>query len=71
MMGPRTRAALIDYQKSEGLTPTGRWDDDTRARLGVTARTVPDQTAVSASPADPKGERPDSDTPVPSKRNAP
>lgn len=69
--GPRTRAALIDYQKKEGLTPTGRWDDDTKARLGMGTAAAPDQTAVSASPADPRGEKPDKDTPPPTKRNAP
>ena len=34
-MGPRTRAALADYQKAEGLKVTGRLDDDTRAKLGM------------------------------------
>jgi peptidoglycan hydrolase-like protein with peptidoglycan-binding domain len=34
-MGPRTRAAVSDYQKAEGLTVTGRLDDGTRARLGM------------------------------------
>ena len=34
-MGRRTRAALADYQKAEGLTVTGRLDGDTRAKLGM------------------------------------
>jgi peptidoglycan hydrolase-like protein with peptidoglycan-binding domain len=34
-MGPRTRAALEDYQKAEGLKQTGRLDDETRAKLGM------------------------------------
>jgi peptidoglycan hydrolase-like protein with peptidoglycan-binding domain len=34
-MGRRTRAALSDYQKGEGLKVTGRLDDDTRAKLGM------------------------------------
>lgn len=34
-MGRRTRAALADYQKAEGLKVTGRLDDDTRAKLGI------------------------------------
>ena len=34
-MGPRTRGALSDYQKAEGLTVTGRLDGDTRAKLGM------------------------------------
>jgi peptidoglycan hydrolase-like protein with peptidoglycan-binding domain len=34
-MGRRTRAALADYQKAEGLKVTGRLDDDTRTKLGI------------------------------------
>jgi peptidoglycan hydrolase-like protein with peptidoglycan-binding domain len=34
-MGRRTRAALSEYQKGEGLKVTGRLDDDTRAKLGM------------------------------------
>lgn len=34
-MGRRTRAALADYQKAEGLKVTGRLDEDTRAKLGM------------------------------------
>jgi peptidoglycan hydrolase-like protein with peptidoglycan-binding domain len=34
-MGPRTRAAVADYQKAEGLKQTGRLDDETRAKLGI------------------------------------
>ena len=34
-MGPRTRSAVSDYQKAEGLKQTGRLDDETRAKLGV------------------------------------
>jgi peptidoglycan hydrolase-like protein with peptidoglycan-binding domain len=34
-MGPHTRAAVSDYQKTEGLKVTGRLDDDTRSRLGI------------------------------------
>ena len=57
-MGPRTRAALRDYQKKEGLTATGRLDDQTSAKLGVrTSAAKPDtmtpSTAPSASPATP------------------
>ena len=71
VIGPRTHAALLDYQKKENLTPNGRWDDDTKSRLGVTAMTAPDKTAVSASPADPRGEKPAATTPPPTRRNAP
>jgi hypothetical protein len=46
--GPRTRAALMDYQKKEGLTPTGRWDDQTAAKLGVrTSATTTSDPAAS------------------------
>src|ERR1051326_6638933 len=34
-MGSRTRAAVSDYQKAEGLKQTGRLDDETRAKLGM------------------------------------
>ena len=34
-MGPRTRGALSDFQKAEGLTVTGQLDDATRAKLGM------------------------------------
>jgi hypothetical protein len=34
-MGPRTRAALRNFQKAEGLRATGRLDADTRSKLGV------------------------------------
>lgn len=34
-VGPRTRGALSDYQKAEGLKVTGRLDDETRAKLGM------------------------------------
>jgi peptidoglycan hydrolase-like protein with peptidoglycan-binding domain len=71
IIGPRTRAALADYQRREGLTPSGNWDDDTKSRLGTTAMAVPDKTAVSASPADPRGEKPSVNTPPPTKRQTP
>ncbi len=45
VMGPRTRAALMEYQRKEGLTPTGRWDDETAMKLGM--RT----SATSSDPA--------------------
>ena len=34
-MGPRTRAAIRNFQKAEGLRATGRLDADTRSKLGV------------------------------------
>ena len=41
VMGPRTRAALMDYQRKEGLTPTGRWDDETAMKLGMRTSAAP------------------------------
>jgi hypothetical protein len=71
IVGPRTRAALADYQRKEGLTPSGNWDDDTKSRLGVTAMTAPDKTTMSTTPADPRGEKPSVNNPPPSKRQSP
>ncbi|MGH7396991.1 MAG: peptidoglycan-binding domain-containing protein [Candidatus Rokuibacteriota bacterium] len=34
-MGPRTSAALRDFQKAEGLQATGRVDAETRGKLGI------------------------------------
>jgi pentapeptide MXKDX repeat protein len=45
VMGPKTRAALKDFQKKEGMKDTGRLDRDTLSKLGVDTRTG------SASPA--------------------
>jgi len=54
--GPRTSAAVREYQKKEGLTVTGRYDDETMGRMSGTGtvRTGSDGTAPaspSASPA--------------------
>ena len=54
--GPRTSAAVREYQAKEGLTVTGRLDDDTMGHLNGTGtvRTGSDGTAPaspSASPA--------------------
>lgn len=53
MMGPKTKAALRDYQKKEGLKETGRLDAETMAKLGVEAKTsagAPDTGSPAASP---------------------
>jgi peptidoglycan hydrolase-like protein with peptidoglycan-binding domain len=34
-MGPRTTAALREFQQAEGLRVTGRLDAGTRSRLGI------------------------------------
>lgn len=39
VMGPRTAAALMAYQKSENLPTTGTMDGDTGAKLGVKVST--------------------------------
>src|SRR5216117_3050723 len=43
VMGPRTSAAVLDYQTKEGLTASGQLDDATMDKLGV-------RGASSASP---------------------
>ncbi len=48
-LGPRTRAALREFQKKEGLRVTGRPDAPTLARLGVGAPS----SGTSARPAVP------------------
>ena len=52
-MGPRTSAALKDYQKAEGMKVTGRLDTETSAKLGVSGKTSATETTPSASPAAP------------------
>ena len=44
VMGPRTSAALRDYQTKQGLTASGQLDDATMDKLGV-------RSATSASPS--------------------
>jgi peptidoglycan hydrolase-like protein with peptidoglycan-binding domain len=46
--GPRTTAAVRDYQKAEGLKVTGQMDADTRAKLMASGSAT---TTPSASPA--------------------
>jgi peptidoglycan hydrolase-like protein with peptidoglycan-binding domain len=47
-MGPKTQAALRDYQQKEGLKATGRLDTETASKLGVQAKA---DTSSSGSPA--------------------
>ena len=52
LMGPRTHAAISDFQKKEGLKVTGRLDSDTKMHLTGTAATSSTTTPTpSASPA--------------------
>jgi len=48
VMGPKTRQALKDFQKAEGIKETGRLDAETMAKLGVEGRTG---AKVGSSPA--------------------
>jgi peptidoglycan hydrolase-like protein with peptidoglycan-binding domain len=54
-MGPKTQAALRDFQTKEGLKPSGRLDSDTMSKLGVEAKAGASaggsSTAPSASPS--------------------
>ena len=52
-MGPKTQAALSDFQQKEGLKATGRTDAETMAKLGVAAKTgaVDSSPSPSASPS--------------------
>jgi peptidoglycan hydrolase-like protein with peptidoglycan-binding domain len=53
IMGPRTRGALQDFQKAQGLPVSGRLDDQTIAKLEISAtpdQRMSDQTTPSASP---------------------
>ncbi len=85
-MGPRTKSALTAYQRKEGLTPSGTWDDQTMDKLGVrTSEAKPDTMTPSASPSStpaptqatppgtstPPPATPEDKTAPPAKRNAP
>lgn len=53
VMGPKTKSALRDFQKKEGIQTTGRLDQDTMSKLGVEAKTSSTGAAdtPSASPS--------------------
>lgn len=48
-MGPKTQAALKDFQKAQGLKETGRLDNETMAKLEMKTGAA-DSTTPSASP---------------------
>jgi hypothetical protein len=55
VMGPRTTAAVREFQSKEGIVATGQLDADTRARLGglsgaQSGATRADSSAPAASP---------------------
>lgn len=57
--GPRTSAAIRDFQKAEGLTVTGQIDGDTRARLmAQSAAPAPAASPASGSPSPSSGGSP-------------
>jgi peptidoglycan hydrolase-like protein with peptidoglycan-binding domain len=51
IMGPKTEAALRDYQQKQGLKATGHLDAETSAKLGVEAKTSAAPSSSSTSPA--------------------
>ena len=52
VMGPKTQAALKDFQKSQGIQDTGRLDAETMAKLGIEGRSgAAGQSSPSASPS--------------------
>jgi peptidoglycan hydrolase-like protein with peptidoglycan-binding domain len=59
VMGPKTQAALKEFQKAQGLTATGRLDAETMAKLGVEGKTSQiDSSSPSASPQTAPGASP-------------
>jgi len=51
VMGPKTQAALRDYQQKQGLKATGRLDAETQAKLGVEKTSAAPSASGSSSPA--------------------
>ena len=51
IMGPKTQAALKEYQQKEGLKATGRLDSETSAKLGVEAKASGGPSSPAASPS--------------------
>jgi peptidoglycan hydrolase-like protein with peptidoglycan-binding domain len=50
VMGPKTQAAVRDFQSKEGLKASGRLDTETLAKLGVAKGAAATPSAPSASP---------------------
>ena len=65
VMGPKTQAALRDYQKKEGLKETGRLDAETMSKLGVATKSSAGTTDQSTPAASPTTTPPASSTPAP------
>lgn len=65
VMGPKTQAALKDFQKAQGLQETGRLDGETMAKLGVEGRTgQTDSSSPAASPQTTPGPAQDKQSPT-------
>jgi peptidoglycan hydrolase-like protein with peptidoglycan-binding domain len=55
-MGPKTQAALRDFQSKEGLKASGRLDTETMSKLGVEAKAGASATGGATTPsASPSG----------------
>ncbi|MDZ4339908.1 MAG: peptidoglycan-binding domain-containing protein [candidate division NC10 bacterium] len=52
IMGPRTKAALKDFQRAQGLLETGRLDADTMTKLG--AKATPSEERMEKTPQEKK-----------------
>jgi peptidoglycan hydrolase-like protein with peptidoglycan-binding domain len=48
IMGPRTKAALKDFQRAQGLPETGRLDAETMTKLG--AKGTPSERRMEKTP---------------------
>jgi peptidoglycan hydrolase-like protein with peptidoglycan-binding domain len=57
-MGPRTRAAISDYQRRENLPVTGQLDDATMAKLNVRSSRADVPAASPTTSPDPKKQNP-------------
>jgi peptidoglycan hydrolase-like protein with peptidoglycan-binding domain len=53
VMGPRTRAAIREFQQGQGLVASGRVDDATAEKLGITMNESRTDTSASPSTATP------------------
>jgi peptidoglycan hydrolase-like protein with peptidoglycan-binding domain len=67
VMGPKTKAALKEFQKAEGLKESGRLDNETMSKLGVEMKSSGAGSSMpSASPQTEKStEAPKADTSKP------
>jgi peptidoglycan hydrolase-like protein with peptidoglycan-binding domain len=71
-LGPKTQAALKAFQQAEGLTPTGRPDPETMAKLGVSEGGASTPSASpSASPSTAPSSAPGGEAPTGEKKDAP